>query len=265
MLSNDVFFEKHPDPMWIYDRDTLKFLAVNEAAVVNYGYSREEFLQLTLADIRPAEDVAALHETLLNEPRGLSEAKTWRHRIKSGHVIFVSIRSNDLDYPDKKATMVSARDVTLLIEGELERAASLTRQHELAQRLTDTLENLSDGFIILDSAMNITYINREGEKILNSEHSSLLGKSLAEAYPHDKGRSFEEKYRQSFTTGEVVRFTDFYPSPLDKWFEIHAHPGPDGLAVYFCDVTDQRAKAEQLALLEQAVSHLGSGPIKMLA
>ena len=79
---------------------------------------------------------------------------------------------------------------------------------------------------------------------------------MAEAYPHDKGRSFEEKYRQCLKTGEVVRFTDFYPSPLDKWFEIHAHPGPDGLAVYFRDVTDQRAKAEQLALLEQAVSHL---------
>ena len=151
MLSNDIFFEKHPDPMWIYDRDSLNFLAVNEAAVVDYGYTKEEFLKLTIADIGPADDVAALHETPSNEPRGFRVAGVWRHRIKSGRIIFASIRSNDLDYNDKKARMVSARDVTLLIEGEFERAASFARQRKLSQRLTDTLENLSDGFIMLGS------------------------------------------------------------------------------------------------------------------
>ncbi len=256
VLSNDIFFEKHPDPMWIYDRDTLNFLAVNESAVVNYGYSREEFLKLTIADVRPADDVAALYETLSNEQRGFNVAGTWRHRVKSGRIIFVSIRSNDLNFNNKKASMVSARDVTLLIEGEFERAAAFTKQHELAQRLTDTLKNLSDGFITMDNDLIFTFINREGEKILNIEHSNILGKSLAEVFPDEKGQSFEEKYRQSLKTGEVVRFTDYYPSPLDKWFEIHAHPGIDGLAVYFRDVTHQRAKEEQLALLEQAVSHL---------
>ena len=224
MLSNDVFFEKHPDPMWVYDRQTLNFLAVNEAAIVNYGYSREEFLRLTIADIRPAEDVAALHEALLNVPRDLSESKMWRHKVKSGDVIFVSIRSNDLDFDNKNASMVAARDITSLIQAESERAESFAREQELAQRLADTLENLGDGFITLNNDLIVTFINREGEKILNRGGSELLGKSLVEAFPGDQARVFEAKYRLSLETGEKVRFIDYYPASLDKWFEVHAHP-----------------------------------------
>ena len=256
MLCDDVFFQKHPDPMWIYDRDTLNFLEVNEAAIVSYGYSREEFLKLTIADIRPSEDVAALHEMVSNEPRGLSESSTWRHRVKSGRIIFVSIRSNDLDFDKKKASMVSARNVTSLIDGEIDRAASVARQRELMQRLSNTLENLNDGFITLDTNLMFTFINLEGEKILNTKRSNLLGKSVTEAYPDFKCRVFEEKYLRSLQNGEVVRFTEYYPPPKAKWFEIHAHPIPDGLAVYFRDVTEQRAKEDQLQLIEKALSHL---------
>lgn len=256
MLSNDVLFQKHPDPMWIYDRHTLNFLEVNEAAIASYGYSREEFLKLTIADIRPSEDVAALHAMVSNEPRGLSESSAWRHRVKSGRIIFVSIRSNDLDFDKKKARMVSATNVTSLINGEIDRAASVAGQRELTQRLSNTLENLNDGFITFDTNLMFTFINREGEKILNTKRSNLLGKSLTEAYPDDKGRVFEEKYLRSLQTGEVVRFTEYYAPPLAKWFDIHAHPIPDGLAVYFRDVTEQRAKEDQLKLIEKAVSHL---------
>lgn len=256
VLSNDTFFDKHPDPMWLYDRETLNFLAVNDAAVLNYGYSREEFLKLTIADIRPAEDVTALHETLSKEPRGLSEAKIWRHKVKSGRIIFVSIRSSDLGFDNKKVSMISARDVTSLIEGEFERAKLLTWQHKLAQRLTDTLENLSEGFVTLNKDLVFTFINREGEKLLNRKKSDLLGTALTTAYPDEQGKTFEAKYLQSLETGEVAQFTDYYPAPVNKWFEVRAYPASDGLAVHFRDVTQKRAKEGQLQVLEKAVSHL---------
>jgi len=57
-------FENNPHPTWVFDRETLRFLAVNAAAVRKYGYSREEFLAMTLKDIRPPEDVPALLETV---------------------------------------------------------------------------------------------------------------------------------------------------------------------------------------------------------
>ena len=56
----DILFLSHPDPMWVYDLDTLRFLAVNKAAVAKYGYSHDEFLAMTIADIRPSEDKSAL-------------------------------------------------------------------------------------------------------------------------------------------------------------------------------------------------------------
>ena len=255
VLSNDIFFEKHPDPMWIYDRETLKFLAVNEAAIVHYGYTSDEFLTFTIADIRPADDLPALHESLLNEARGFSNAGTWRHQTKSGQILFVNIRSHDVDYANRQASMVSARDITSLIEGQADQAASAAQRDKLAQRLTDTLEDLSDGFVTLDKALVFTFLNRAGEAILGRDRATLLGKSLADAFPEVAEHPFEDKYWKALAAGQVSRFTDYY-QPLSKWFEIHAHPSPDGLAVYFRDVTQQRAQENQLRLLEKAVSHL---------
>ncbi len=259
MLSNDIFFEKHPDPMWIYDRDTLGFLAVNEAAISSYGYSLTEFLALTIADIRPADDVPALYETLLTEQRGFSDAGTWRHLAKSGRSIFVNIRSHDLDYADRQASMVSARDITALVEAQAERVALAKRERDLDRHLSRTLEELTDGFVTLDKNLAITFMNRGCETILGIDRATILGKilgkPLSEAYPAMSERAFATQYRHALDTGEVVRFTDYF-APLAKWFEIYAHPTPDGLAVYFRDVTLQRAQDEQLRLLEKAVSHL---------
>lgn len=65
-------FQNHPDPMWVYDAETLAFLAVNEAAIAQYGYSRAEFLAMSIADIRPAEDIDALHRSTARSGRGHS-------------------------------------------------------------------------------------------------------------------------------------------------------------------------------------------------
>src|ERR1051326_9574160 len=80
-------FENNPLPMWVYDLETLAFLAVNDAAVHHYGYSREEFLSMTIKDIRPSEDVPALLGNVLKVDRGMDEAGVWRHRRKDGTVI----------------------------------------------------------------------------------------------------------------------------------------------------------------------------------
>lgn len=241
--------------MWIFSRENLKFLAVNDAAIAVYGYSREEFLELTIADIRPEADRAALIESTLMDGGGLREAGTWRHILKSGQIIFVNIRSHDVEFENQRARMVITHDVTLLIQEQSERSKLVARQKELQERLSDTLESLSDGFLTLDSDLTVTYVNLEAEKILDRERSTLVGQSLRDAYPEISERKFETEYRRALETQEVVRFSDYYP-PLAKWFEVHAHPVPDGLAIYFRDVTEQRAKDEQLRLLEKAVAHL---------
>src|SRR5438132_2151042 len=89
-----VLFADNPLPMWVYDAETLRFLEVNNAAVERYGYSREEFLAMSVTEIRPAEDVARLLGEI-EEPRPeWLESGRWRHRLKSGQIIHVQITSH---------------------------------------------------------------------------------------------------------------------------------------------------------------------------
>ena len=80
-------FDNNPHPTWVFDRETLRFLAVNDAAVHKYGYSRDEFLAMTLKDIRPPEDVPALLETVKALGEGNESSGAWRHRLKDGTII----------------------------------------------------------------------------------------------------------------------------------------------------------------------------------
>ncbi len=106
-------FDTNPLPMWVYDVETLRFLAVNEAAVANYGYTREEFLGMRIADIRPAEDVPALVARVAEVRAAARGGETpWRHRRKDGSLIDVEITSHAFAFEGRDARLVLAHDVT---------------------------------------------------------------------------------------------------------------------------------------------------------
>ncbi len=104
-------FDNSPLPMWTYDRKTLKFVAVNDAAVRHYGYSRDEFLAMTLADIRPSSDIAALKEEVARS-RGFSDRRLWRHRKKDGSLISVEVQANDVAVDGHELRLALINDVT---------------------------------------------------------------------------------------------------------------------------------------------------------
>lgn len=106
-------FEANPHPMWVYNLKTLRFLAVNDAAVAHYGYSRDTFLAMTIADIRPAEDVPKLLENVAQAKNvGLDQAGQWRHRKHDGTLIDVEISSHFIDFQGQHAKLVLAHDIT---------------------------------------------------------------------------------------------------------------------------------------------------------
>lgn len=97
-------------PMWVYDRETHAFLEVNDAAIAAYGFSRTEFMRMTLLDIRPAEDIAEfLRQTDHPRPTGPSTAEKWRHKTKDGTVVHVTITSWELTFRGRPAELVLAR------------------------------------------------------------------------------------------------------------------------------------------------------------
>jgi diguanylate cyclase (GGDEF)-like protein/PAS domain S-box-containing protein len=107
-----LLFESNPLPMWVFDRKTLKFLAVNEAASRQYGFSSREFLTMTIADIRPEEDLPALSEAIAKPIHELQEATIWRHRKKNGEIIDVEIFGHDLYFHGIEAELIAARDIS---------------------------------------------------------------------------------------------------------------------------------------------------------
>src|ERR1041384_7766584 len=101
-----LLFESNPQPMWVYDLTTLRFLAVNEAAVRHYGYSRSEFLEMTIKDIRPPDDVKLLEDYLAADIGAVEQAGEGRHRTKDGTLINVDIRSSRLTFAGRPAEFV---------------------------------------------------------------------------------------------------------------------------------------------------------------
>jgi len=125
-------FELNAHPMYVYDADTLRLLAVNEATVRRYGYARDELLQMTLMDIRPPEEVPAT-QAMLQEVQKARSAKvpgTWRHRCKDGSVFHVRISGHDLRFAGRAARMVQVIDVSAEVALQAEREEMIGRlQH----------------------------------------------------------------------------------------------------------------------------------------
>lgn len=105
-------FEYAPYPMWVYDLDTLRFLEVNQPAVIHYGYSREEFLNMDIAAIRPPEDIAKLEEDVKSRSGQVQTSTGWRHCLRNGQVIDVEITSHLIEFRGHKASLVIAKDIT---------------------------------------------------------------------------------------------------------------------------------------------------------
>ncbi|GAB4300068.1 MAG: hypothetical protein Kow0098_27060 [Ignavibacteriaceae bacterium] len=152
-------FENNPQPMWIYDLETLAFLEVNQAAIKQYGYSKNEFLSLTIKDIRPEEDIPALIADVQKLADDLNIAGTWRHRKKNGEVIFVEITSHKIKYRDKDARLVLVSDITK--RKNAERALK-----ETEEKLREVMEYSVNMFYSHTPDHVLTYVSPQSEQFL---------------------------------------------------------------------------------------------------
>ncbi len=143
-------FESNPHPMWVYDLETLAFLAVNDAAINHYGYSKTEFLGMTIRDIRPPEDIPKLLRNISQVTSGLDEAGIWQHCKKDGSIINVEVTSHTLEFLGRPAEVVLAHDVTdqLQAKADLQQLnedleARVHKRTAQLERLNQELESFS--------------------------------------------------------------------------------------------------------------------------
>jgi PAS domain S-box-containing protein len=170
--------------------------------------------------------------------------------------------------PDGQTRWVAARGRVLCDETGtplrfLGAAYDTTAREEGEARVARVLEAMPSAFFSLDTEWRFTYVNGEAERVLNRPRDRLIGGVLWDLFPAAPGSEFERGYRAAVDTGNPVTFDAYYPAPLDAWFEVRAWPGPDGLAVYFLDITarleaQHRAEvaASRAALMAQVTSEL---------
>jgi PAS domain S-box-containing protein len=158
--AHDLYFTKNPHPMWFFDVDTLAFVAVNDAAVQKYGWTRDELLRMTLRDIRPEEELARLVERTGRVATGLDRSTGWHHRARDGRIFHVDIISYPVRFAGRACKLVLAHDVSQRVAAERaveelraqvalsDRMASLGTMaagvaHEINTPLTFVLANLA--------------------------------------------------------------------------------------------------------------------------
>ena len=207
-----------------------RLLAMFGYAADDFGRSIEDFE----ARLHP-DDLARVRRVLAAAGEACdSWAMEYRVALPDGRVRWITARGRALRGPSGAA------------ERMLGAAYDSTEVHESQARTARVLETMSAAFYSLDPSWRFTYVNAEAERILGRDRDELLGGVLWELFPATVGSEFELHYRDAVASGQTRTFEAYYPAPLDGWYELRAWPSPDGLSVYFLDITARRAAQESL-------------------
>ncbi|MBV9988608.1 MAG: PAS domain S-box protein [Chitinophagaceae bacterium] len=239
-------FKNSPAPMYIYDDETFEFIEVNDAALRQYGYTREEFLSMSAVELRPAEDVASFRAANIGVPDNYYDFGRWRHLRKNLEPFYVQIYAFSSELEGRKAAIVMAVDIDQKVKVEKQLA-------EKNAEIAAVLESIADGFYALNSKWEITYFNKTAERVLCCKREDVIGKNIWDYFPRSREGRFYEEYQRAMTEKVAVQFEECY-SPLEVWGAIRVYPSQDGISVYFVDITEQKKIQEKIYDNEQNLS-----------
>ncbi len=134
-------------------------------------------------------------------------------------------------------------------EGSL--PSTLPEAADLQHLLAGALDGVSEGLIVLDRDWRLVFVNPAGERFVQVPRAGLLGRNFWELFPEARNRRFGLEYRRAIAENVAVHFEDFYPAPLDKWYEVRAFPSPEALSIFFRDVTERHKVGEALRQSEE--------------
>lgn len=246
-VSNDYrrLFDDNPVPMFIFNRETYGFIAVNRAALNLYGYTKEEFLKLTALDIRPDEEKERF--TKLEKEWNGPHTNIGRslHKKKDGTAFYVQFYVLDSVFAGRNARMAVIDDIDKKVGTE-----QALRNTE--QQLENILESITDGFFMLNANWEFTYLNKTAVRILDTSGRGLLHKNVWAEFPAARHLKFFTHYHTVMQQRVSTHFEEYFP-PLQLWVSVNAYPTADGMAVYFQDITEQKKITDKLYIDEQNI------------
>jgi PAS domain S-box-containing protein len=247
-----LLFLANPNPMWVCDIGSLRFLAVNDAAVAHYGYSRDEFLSMTVGDVHPEEiPFVEGQEFSRNSQGATSSREVWKHVKKNGATIDVEINSQAIAFQGCEALLVLAHDITAIRNAE----AALRENREQLQLL---LDSSAEAIFGLDLKGACTFCNAAAIRMLGYESvQPLLGEDMhakihhrragGDPYPEADCEIYQARRKgtSAHSGDDLFWRCDGTSFPVEYW----SHPVVRdevvvGSVVTFFDIT-QKKKAEE--------------------
>lgn len=248
IMYHDLF-ELNPQPMWVYDLETYQILDVNESAVRHYGYSKEEFMSMTILALRPEIDIPRLVEAVeeVKKYDKLYSSGLYRHRKKNGEIIDVRIQSNIVQIGGRKAELVLSTDVTTMIAAEREKRKSDDKFKAIFDNTTDAILLSDNDGVCID--LNNATLEMLGYKQDEFQHCSI-GQFLE--LPEETPFSVVWK---NFLNGEILNGT-MKVRRRDGSFMIGSFNAKPNIlpGVHMCvitDITDRIEKEQELLASER--------------
>jgi PAS domain S-box-containing protein len=250
-----ALFASNPLPMWIYDLETLAFIEINDAAIAHYGYRREEFLSMTIADIRPIDDRPLLLAHVAQVAgQAVDKAGVWKHRKKDGSMIDVEITSHVLDYGGRRAELVCAFDITKRKLAEQAHGAAEEKYRSIFENSNEGIfQNTPDGRMISANPALARMLGYDSPEELIRERTDIEQDSFVDPELRERFvRLLEEKGSLSDFEYEVRR-KDGTPIWVSEYTRI-VRDSAGGAAYYEGSVQDvtmrKRAEAERQVISE---------------
>lgn len=204
-----LLFEGSPVPMWVSDRETLRFMAVNDAAIARYGYSREQFMSMTVPELRPEQDRKRFGEFLRRLEVDQFSENVGQHLTADGRVIDVSVYSRALTYDGRNARLTAVHDITKSKQAEDE----LRR----TQKFLDTIIESVPAPILVKDVKNAngdvascayTLINRAFEELFGVSRTEIVGKTVAELFPKERADFIAAENNQALRSQSPIVLSD---------------------------------------------------------
>ncbi len=248
--SFQLLFHEHPLPMWVVDGESLQFLAVNASAVRKYGYSREEFLGLTMDQIARPEDASAFTESSA-APEG-GESAAWRHTTKDGSVLQVESNWHEISFGGRDAVLVLSIDRT-----------AQYRADEQNREQAKLLNLASDAIIVRDLDQKLLFWNQGAARLYGWSSEEAVGAKALDLFVNDKLRVMEaevELLRQGMWSGQLTHQKKDGGEVIvnSRWTLVRNEAGdPQSVLVIDTDVTETK-KLESQFLRAQRLESIGT-------
>lgn len=218
-----------------------RFIEVSKACKDLFGYDPEELMGKQFIDLVVREDRARTEEAF-NEVKTGKIALNFENRyIRKDEGTITVLWSARWDMHEKILYAV-ARDIT-----EKKEIEEKIKQNE--EKFRSAIERVSDAFIALDASWKYVYVNKRAGDILGRAPDSLIGRNIWEEFPESVGESFYIVIQKAMKEQKHLSLEEFY-SPYQKWFNYHVYPSPDGLSVYFRDITERIEEEEKKRISE---------------